>query len=276
MKKIVWIVLGAIAALAATIFLVLFIVGKAKYSGRELQQFNFYEVKDIEGGVRSLSITRAGDGRALLSEMNKEAYYQMPVVNECFVSEKILSDIEEIFKKNNLAFCENWGDSNEYAEDGSSWNISFAFDGRTANYTSYKKLPKREKAARAEILNLVEGYALNGEPLSRLVVDPITEEEWERIVSPDDGNVTVKIVYYWNNAIKLIISNGTEKRITYNHTFSIYRAGESKPVVHKDGEYEDEFIKHSYSEDLLSIPDRLEPGEYILEILGQRIEFEIE
>ena len=276
MKKLFWIVPGALAVLVAAVFLAVNLIGKAKYSGRELQEFSLYTVKNLDGGVDSVEITKSDDGRTLYCLMTKDTYYQMPFVFECYVSEEIFSDIEGIFRKYNLAACERWKDSDEYAEDGSSWNITFAFDGRTAGYSSYKKLPKREEEARTAIMDCISRYVDEGEKLPELKVTPITEEEWEKLISPEDGNVTVRILYYWNDAIKVIISNGTDTRVEYDHSYKIYKDGSGKPFISVTGDYTDEFIRNSYSEDLLYIENRLEPGKYVLEIMGRKIDFEIE
>lgn len=276
MKKLIWIVPGALAVLVAVVFLSVNLIGKARYSGRELQEFSFYMVKNLDGGADSVEITKADDGRALYCLMTKDTYYQMPSVFECYVREDIFNDIEEIFNKCNLAACERWRNSDEYAEDGSSWNISFVFDGRTAGYSSYKKLPKREEEARTAIMDCISRYVDEGEKLPEIKVTPITGEEWEKLISPEDGNVTVRILYYWNDAIKVIISNGTDTRVEYDHSYKIYKDGSGKPLISVKGDYTEEFIRNSYSEVLLDIENRLEPGKYVLEIMDRKIDFEIE
>lgn len=274
MKKILRVFLILAISLVA-LWLTFFIVYRVKFAGREFLEFSYNETYDIEGSSRYLRITRAEDGRALLSEKITESYYQMPTVNECFVSEKILSDIESIFKKYSLGSCEKWKDYYEGEYTGNSWNVSFAFEGKNVGYNSYKKLPKREERARKEILALVEGYVLNGEPLAGFSVDKITDAQWDEIIHPSDGKLTVRLVYYWDDTIKYIISNGTGERVECDHSYRLFKAGDSKPVFAAQGDLAYDLMSGSYAEEIIVLKERLEPGEYILSVLDQEIKFEI-
>lgn len=276
MKKKVLIIVPVAVALAVVLYIAHFLVIRGKYAHKELQQISFYESRDIEGSSRSLNICMAEDGKALLSEKIKDEYYQTPVVNEWYVSEKIIDDIEKLFMKNNLFYGEKRKNLGMSFVDGGAWEISFVFDNGMTGYSSYKKISGREQKAKDEILNIIDGYMLNGEHLAKLKSEPITAEEWDNITHPNDGVFAVRIKEYEDNALKIVISNGTEDRVIYDHSYKIFKSGESRPMIRVNGKYEDELVRNSYSEDLLRLEERLEPGEYILEILGQKIEFEIE
>ncbi len=277
MKKIIIIIIAiVIAGLLITILYRKLFGEHAGIEKKALVSFHRGSAGDMMGGTHQTYIDAYDDAHAVISISHADWYYEDPTVTEYLADIAVLQEIREVFLKYHMQNWDNKKFTDMFVADGASYSYGFDFEEDYVNFSS-QYYPEKYAEKLDELDAIINRYLKEGERLPGLLLPESTEEENPAAWKPDDGQVTLAVYEYCRGYLHYRFSNGTEEDLELPGGYSLFKEGEDEAAFKEEpGKYGKKVYAHSTQEEIVSLPERLEPGTYRLEAGGLRCSFVIE
>lgn len=244
------------------------------------EKLNRYEESsggDMLGSHHSRVVKRYDDKFAIVSILNCEWHADDGYVEEYYIDNEVLDDIESIFKRNNMQSWAHKQISNIFVADGASYSYSFYFGDTSISFSSQVYPPSYQKHLNA-IDEVIKNYSENKQRIPGLVLKEKTQDDeyvYEEDVTP--GEITFDVYRYMSGVLYYRVGNGTKDTIKIKENMKLINldTNEDVEIENSDYDYETEIEEGEKTEDSIKVKDQLKEGKYKLINNGYETEFEI-
>lgn len=233
---------------------------------QHLQSYCYSSGGDMLGRHHSTKVSRK-DGVLLVSISDAGAHWMDNTTKEYLVEDRLLSELEAVFRKHKMQRWHEKRLSDVFVADGATYSYSFNFDEDRIRFSS-QFFPRDYGARLKELHQLVEDYCGRGRLLPALVVPKLSPEAAMEEHQPRHGRVALRVCEYAGKRVQLRVSNGSDRELQLPESCRLYRQGEESPL----GEYSlgrhgaKRVAAHETAETYFDVPDFLAAGDYRLEL----------
>ncbi len=234
---------------------------------------------DMNGSSRKTRIQKLDDETAMVTFSQADWHFQDPQVSEYIVSASVLPQIEEIFDKTGMYRYNDLPMSRFFALDAGTDSYYFRYeDYESVSFSGNNRIPRRGRNALREISGIISDAVKTGQKLPGLVQEKIPDDEMIDTVTGADGKITIRVFGYEEKELRYRIHNGTEQAIDLEGNVEVYRLdGESRTLIAESGNFDGVFHVSGphFTDDYITLSERLEEGRYLICLDGIESEFEI-
>lgn len=278
MKKYMKIILIVLILAAMAIGILSVVRGSKAKDHAPLVCYSWSYGGGMSGGHSSLKIRKLDGEKALITTSEAEWHNLPAVITETYVPATVLTEIEEVFDRYKIYGYDDLPEQKVHALDAGSTYYTFRYeDGNSVSFDSEEQIPSKGYDGLREIDGILSAASAQGERLPVLVVE-VPEEEmgyYHEVYTP--GEIGVEVYEYSEGTLRYRLSNGTEEIATVEGRAELFLLnGEERVPVYAEKE-PGSYIVYPENDDekYVSLPERMEAGNYVLVFGEYEDEFEI-
>ena len=216
----------------------------------------------MNGGRSETSIERVDDNKALYSIYNQPSHSSPVDIKEYYIDATTLDKIKAIFDKYDLQEYPKLKKSKIFAHDAATTSYEYKFEnGDNIYFSSDLDLPRKFQDAKTEIKDILNKARENGEKLPNIVFQ-----------NPSDDEITLSINYYYQNTISYIIENYSDHEMEVDGIIRLYKGDY---LIYEEESYSYNLNKNRDHLDCIKLENRLDVGDYLLELGDIKCSFTI-
>ena len=216
----------------------------------------------MNGGRSETSIERVDDNKALYSIYNQPSHSSPVDIKEYYIDATTLDKIKAIFDKYDLQEYPKLKKSKIFAHDAATTSYEYKFEnGDNIYFSSDLDLPRKFQDAKTEIKDILNKARENGEKLPNIVFQ-----------NPSDDEITLSINYYYQNTISYLIENYSDHEIEIDGIIRLYKGDY---LIYEEESYSYNLNKNRDHFDYIKLENRLDVGDYLLELGDIKCSFTI-
>ena len=216
----------------------------------------------MNGGRSETSIERVDDNKALYSIYNQPSHSSPVGIKEYYIDATTLDKIKAIFDKYDLQEYPKLKKSKIFAHDAATTSYEYKFEnGDNIYFSSDLDLPRKFQDAKTEIKDILNKARENGEKLPNIVFQ-----------NPSDDEITLSINYYYQNTISYLIENYSDHEIEIDGIIRLYKGDY---LIYEEESYSYNLNKNRDHLDCIKLENRLDVGDYLLELGDIKCSFTI-
>lgn len=216
----------------------------------------------MNGGRSETSIERVDDNKALYSIYNQPSHSSPVDIKEYYIDATTLDKIKAIFDKYDLQEYPKLKKSKIFAHDAATTSYEYKFEnGDNIYFSSDLDLPRKFQDAKTEIKDILNKARENGEKLPNIVFQ-----------NPSDDEITLSINYYYQNTISYLIENYSDHEIEIDGIIRLYKGDY---LIYEEESYSYNLNKNRDHLDCIKLENRLDVGDYLLELGDIKCSFTI-
>ena len=216
----------------------------------------------MNGGRSETSIERVDDNKALYSIYNQPSHSSPVDIKEYYIDATTLDKIKAIFDKYDLQEYPKLKRSEIFAYDAATTSYEYKFEnGDNIYFSSDLNLPRKFQDAKTEIKDILNKARENGEKLPNIVFQ-----------NPSDDEITLSINYYYQNTISYLIENYSDHEIEIDGIIRLYKGDY---LIYEEESYSYNLNKNRDHLDCIKLENRLDVGDYLLELGDIKCSFTI-
>lgn len=216
----------------------------------------------MNGGRSETSIERVDDNKALYSIYDQPSHSSPVDIKEYYIDATTLDKIKAIFDKYDLQEYPKLKRSEIFAHDAATTSYEYKFEnGNNIYFSSDLDLPRKFQAAKTEIKDILNKARENGEKLPNIVSQ-----------NPNNDEITLSINYYYQNTISYLIENYSDHEIEVDGIIRLYKGDY---LIYEEESYSYNLNKNRDHLDYIKLKNRLDVGDYLLELGDIKCSFTI-
>ena len=216
----------------------------------------------MNGGRSETSIERVDDNKALYSIYDQPSHSSPVDIKEYYIDATTLDKIKAIFDKYDLQEYPKLKRSEIFAHDAATTSYEYKFEnGDNIYFSSDLDLPRKFQDAKNEIKDILNKARENGEKLPNIVSQ-----------NPNNDEITLSINYYYQNTISYLIENYSDHEIEVDGIIRLYKGDY---LIHEEESYSYNLNKNRDHLDYIKLKNRLDVGDYLLELGDIKCSFTI-
>ena len=216
----------------------------------------------MNGGRSETSIERVDDNKALYSIYNQPSHSSPVDIKEYYIDATTLDKIKAIFDKYDLQEYPKLKKSKIFAHDAATTSYEYKFEnGDNIYFSSDLDLPRKFQDAKTEIKDILNKARENGEKLPNIVFQ-----------NPSNNEITLSINYYYQNTISYLIENYSNHEIEIDGIIRLYKGDY---LIYEEESYSYNLNKNRDHLDCIKLENRLDVGDYLLELGDIKCSFTI-
>ena len=216
----------------------------------------------MNGGRSETSIERVDDNKALYSIYNQPSHSSPVDIKEYYIDATTLDKIKAIFDKYDLQEYPKLKKSKIFAHDAATTSYEYKFEnGDNIYFSSDLDLPRKFQDAKTEIKDILNKARENGEKLPNIVSQ-----------NPSNNEITLSINYYYQNTISYLIENYSDHEIEIDGIIRLYKGDY---LIYEEESYSYNLNKNRDHLDCIKLENRLDVGDYLLELGDIKCSFTI-
>lgn len=216
----------------------------------------------MNGGRSETSIERVDDNKALYSIYDQPSHSSPVDIKEYYIDDTTLDKIKAIFDKYDLQEYPKLKRSEIFAHDAATTSYEYKFEnGDNIYFSSDLDLPRKFQDAKTEIKDILNKARENGEKLPNIVSQ-----------NPNNDEITLSINYYYQNTISYLIENYSDHEIEVDGIIRLYKGDY---LIYEEESYSYNLNKNRDHLDYIKLKNRLDVGDYLLELGDIKCSFTI-
>ena len=216
----------------------------------------------MNGGRSETSIERVDDYKALYSIYDQPSHSSPVDIKEYYIDATTLDKIKVVFDRYDLQEYPKLKRSEIFAYDAATTSYEYKFEnGDNIYFSSDLDLPRKFQDAKTEIKDILNKARENGEKLPNIVSQ-----------NPSDDEITLSINYYYQNTISYIIENYSDHEMEVDGIIRLYKGDY---LIYEEESYSYNLNKNLDHLDYIKLKNRLDVGDYLLELGDIKCSFTI-